>query len=110
MELPNSGALRVAGTDWSNVQRYLLPEVLLRVDSSKTVPVYCILTETLEVIQTTTKDLDGWLRVNASDDRVRLAQQAVATLERLASSSNQREAFTQALSIVKKLVAKEKPS
>lgn len=106
MVIPDSGSLHVAGTDWNNIQRYMLPEVLLRMDRSKTVPVYCILTESLEVIPTTLKDLDGWLRVNASEDRVQLAQQAVATLERYASTTNQREAFSQAISVVKKLMAK----
>jgi len=57
-----------ASSSWSQVQRFLFPEVLLRLDRTQTHPLYATLTEgpSPVVIQAKIESVDEWLRAQGA--------------------------------------------
>jgi len=105
MDVPVSGDIHLAGRDWSHVQRYLLPEILLRVDGSKSVPIYLIFTVDGIVVPALVSELDEWLST-ASGGRSEDVHKALSVLESYASKPGRPANLKDAISVWKRFLSR----
>lgn len=108
------GVLDATGSSWVGVQRYLSPELLLRLDRRSGSPIYALVTEVDPpvVVTMTTESIDEWteslgspnpkLEVQASKGELGAAIRAIQTIHSRALSGRDLSGAKRAMAVILK--------